>query len=314
MINIGNKYVDIDINRVIDVLRDELYKRFDKLYFHDVKQTGDNIMLTCPFHSNGNEKKPSCGININSGLFNCFTCHESGTIEVFVSKCFKHDDNGEYGKKWLLDLFYDSIYENRQGLDIKERKTYIQPNYVSEEELDKYRWYHKYMWKRRLTPELVDFFDIGYDKNTDTITIPVNDISGNCVFIARRSVKGKFFNYPKNVDKPVFALDKCYNSKTIYVCESVFNATTIWSYGLKAVALLGTGTSYQMKLFKKNTARKYIIALDGDPAGDRGRERIFKELKDYAKISYLQMPRDGRDINDLTKEEFFNLKEIPMNY
>ena len=36
--------------------------------------------------------------------------------------------------------------------------------YVSEEELESYRFYHPYMWERKLTPEVVDKFDIGYDK------------------------------------------------------------------------------------------------------------------------------------------------------
>lgn len=306
MIQLGSKYIELNIEQVIDVLQKEMDKRFNRLYFRNVKRTGDNLMLTCPFHTNGAERKPSLGINIHTGLFNCFTCHESGSIDVFVSKCFRYEDNGEYGRKWLLDLFSDNIYENRQGLQLQERKVYVPPKYVTEEELDNYRWYHKYMWKRRLTPELVEFFDIGYDSNTDCITIPVNDLSGNCVFIARRSVKGKFFNYPKDVDKPIFGLDKCYNAKTIFICESVFNATTIWSYGLKAVALLGTGSKYQYDILSKCGVRKFYLCFDGDNAGKRGAERFIKNVKTNANIVVVEM-LEGKDVNDISEQQFFEL-------
>ena len=306
MIKLGTKQVDIDVHRVILLLQEELLKKYDSLYFKDIKVTGNDIMVTCPLHGNHNESHPSMGINVNTGLFHCFTCGEAGSIDLFVSKCLQHNDNGEYGRKWLINLFSDSIYDNRAGIQIQERKHYIPKNYVTEEELDKYRWYHPYMWKRRLTPEIVERYDIGFDKETSCITFPVNDLTGNCVFLARRSVKTKFFHYPKDVQKPVYGLDKCINAKTIYICESIFNALTIVSYGLNACALLGTGSREQYEILSKCSVRKFYLCFDGDSAGRRGAERFIKNVKTKAKIVVVDMI-EGKDVNDISKEQFFRL-------
>lgn len=312
MITIDKKQIDLDIDRLLNTLQSEMLKRYGILYFRDRKVSGNNVQFNCPFHANGQERKPSCGMNIDNGKFNCFACGEKGSLEYFVGKCFHEDE--EYGKKWLLEVFSDSVFYGRQGLNIQERKEYEPPKYVSEEELDNYRWYHKYMWKRKLTPEVVELFDIGYDKNTNCLTFPVNDISGNCVFVARRSVSTKFFHYPENTKKLLYGLDKCRNERVVYVCESCLNALTLWTYGLKAIALLGTGDEYQYDILRKTNIKKFILALDGDKAGDKGIRRFYDYLHDVCLISYLKMPRDGRDVNDLTRKQFFRLKEIPMNF
>lgn len=50
------------------------------LYLRTIKRTGNNIMVTCPFHKGGQERKPSCGIRITPddfssiGTVHCFTC------------------------------------------------------------------------------------------------------------------------------------------------------------------------------------------------------------------------------------------------
>ena len=304
MITIGKKQINLDIDRLLNTLQSDMLKRYGILYFRDRKISGSNVQFTCPFHSHGQEKRPSCGMNVDSGKFNCFACGEKGSLEYFVGKCFHEDE--EYGKKWLLEVFSDSVFYGRQGLKIQERKEYVPPQYVSEEELDNYRWYHKYMWKRKLTPEVVELFDIGYDKNTNCLTFPVKDISGNCVFVARRSVSTKFFHYPEGTQKPVYGLDKCLNAKTVYVCESFINALTLWTYGLKAVALIGTGDLYQYEILKKTGIRKYYLCLDGDRAGRLGTNRFIKHVNNGSIKVVVPIP-EGKDVNDLTKRQFMQL-------
>ena len=46
-------------------------------------------------------------------------------------------------------------------------------------------------------------FDIGYDKDRRAITFPVKDRQGRCLFIARRSVVGKEYNYPLGAVMPL---------------------------------------------------------------------------------------------------------------
>jgi len=171
------------------------------------------------------------------------------------------------------------------------------------------------MWRRKLTPDIVQFFDVGFDPETNCITFPVRDIYGNCVFVARRSVDTKWFNYPSGTNKPVYGLFKIlqYGIKEVWVCESFINCLNCWQYGRPAVALIGTGSEQQYEILKKCGIRKFTLALDGDEAGYKGTQRFIEHLKNYAIIDVAQIP-SGKDINDLTQQEFNNLKIIKINY
>lgn len=307
MLQIDNMILNTTVEQIIKDLRDELNLKYGFIYFKDIKAVNDDLMVTCPFHKNGQERKPSAGINVNTGLFHCFTCGESMSLTVLISRLFEHFDRGKYGTQWLRDRYLDSEYIKRPGIPMPQRKQPIKIDYISEDELDTYRWEHPYMWKRKLTPEIVEQFDIGYDKETNCITFPVNDITGKCVFVARRSVQGKFFNYPAGSEKPIYALDKCINDKSIIIVESFINALTLWTYGLHAIAFIGTGSSYQYDILKKCSFRQYILCFDGDDAGRNAAKRFVKNFPNV-NISIITVP-EGEDVNSITKEQFFDCYE-----
>ena len=185
--------------------------------------------------------------------------------------------------------------------------------YISDEELDKYRVYHPYMWKRKMTPEVVEIFDIGYDKDTKSITFPVRDIHGNCLFIARRSVVTKFFNYPQGVEKPVYGLYELsqlerYTAEVI-ICESMIDAIYFWTVGKYAVALNGLGNELQFQQLRVMPCRKFILCTDSDDAGMKARARIRKNVRNKLITEYV-LPEGRKDANDCTPEELLDLKEI----
>ena len=60
------------------------------------------------------------------------------------------------------------------------------------------------MYERGLTDEIIERFDIGYDRERREITFPIKDLSGKVRFISGRSVKGKFFKLPQGIDKPIY--------------------------------------------------------------------------------------------------------------
>ena len=299
--------------------------------FAEFKPGPRNIQFNCPIHADGQERKPSCGIStvnkeeVTAGTVHCFTCGYTATLEQMVSHCFGKDDEGAFGKEWLIKNFLTISIENRKDiiLDLQRGNNKNNAKYISEQELDSYRYYHSYMYKRRLTDEVIEQFDVGYDKHFELIdkfgkvksvlsclTFPVRDISGKTLFIARRSVDIKFFHYPEGVDKPVYGiyeLPKDVNE--IIVCESILNALTCYTYGKPAVALLGLGTEYQYDQIRKLGCRKIITALDPDAAGQRATEKLKKALKGNKLVTSFILP-EGRDINDLEKEEFENLQEL----
>jgi DNA primase len=301
------------------------------LRFAEFKVGPRNIQFNCPIHNDGQERKPSCGIStvnkeeVPAGTVHCFTCGYTASLEQMISDCFGKDDDGAFGKEWLIKNFLTISIENRKDiiLDLERGNNRKTTSYVSEEELDSYRYYHPYMYKRRLTDEVIEQFDVGYDDHFELkdkfgkvksvlrcLTFPVRDINGNTLFIARRSVDIKFFHYPEGVDKPIYGLYELpKDANEIIVCESVLNTLTCYTYGKPSVALLGLGTEYQYDQLRKLPCRKIITALDPDGAGYRATERLKKALKGNKLVTSYVLP-EGKDVNDLEKEEFENLEEL----
>lgn len=315
MIQIDNIWINAEIIDILTLLRTHLnLKGIDLL--RQIKPGRDNIQITCPNHANGQEKRPSCGVRINDnndatiGQVHCFTCGYTVSLPVFISNCFGKYDNGNYGKKWIIHNFSSLEGTSTRNLDLNlNRANFKQKTaeYVSEEELQSYRYTHPYMYQRGLTDEIIEKYDIGYDKNTDCITMPIRDKNGKTLFFCRRSVKTKFFNYPSGVEKPIYGIYELpKDCKEIVVCESVFNTLTCVKYGKPAIALLGTGNSWQYEQIEELPVRKIILGFDGDEAGDNAAIRFKKNVTNKIVHQY-EIPR-GKDINDLTREEFDNLR------
>ena len=332
MIKLQDTIIQSDTQSVLDVLKFDLAQHGVNR-FHIFRNNGDNIQTNCPFHKNGQERKPSFGVNGKIDKCHCFACGWSGTIEEMISELYGYQDEGKFGKRWLIKRFNTVEIETRPNImegfngrnnitirninNIHRFKQHIQGDKsseqysgeITEEELDKYRYIHPYMYERGLTDEIIERFDIGYDRERKEITFPVRDIKGRCVFVAGRSVERKFFRLPKGMDKPIYCshLFRYGTYTRAYITESFLNCLTCWKYNKPAMAMIGTGNQKQYEILNKLPVREYILAFDPDEAGRKATERFRKNV--HGKIIKELVYTDSRDINDL-QEEFLNCKII----
>ena len=303
------------------------------------KEGPTHIQICCPYHAKGMERRPSAGIRKDDGIFHCFACNEVHSLQEVISHCFGHTDDitGTFGWKWLLKNFATVEVEERKDIELEFDRNINHRNvsnsnlhqFVTEEELDKYRYIHPYMYERGLTDDVIEIFDIGYDFSTESITFPIKDVSGNCLFVARRSVKTKFFNYPEGVEKPLYGLYEYYSmfsdskqqyfnlwaelnpaANEIIVCESMLDALSFWTVGKYAVALNGLGNELQFKQLRELPCRKIILATDMDERGLKARKRIRQNIGSRKIITEYIFPKGRKDANDCTKEELMNLEEV----
>lgn len=330
----------MDVVYILEKLQAENLIRLHKI-------SNNYYTIYCPFHNNGNERRPSCGVLLHdeykngtkypAGWCHCFTCGYAKSLPDMITDLLKNHNITKSGLDWLKenvdgfdadsDIFDLLIPKDTMiGLNEKYAVAYVQsigqpkPNYVSEEELQSYRYTVDYMYERGLTDELIEKFDVGFDQNwtppgrkqpVPCITFPVRDINGNTLFFVRRSIQGKFFNMPDYITKPVYGLYELPKGiKSVVVVESCFNAITSWKYGRPAVALLGTGTPYQIKQLKELGVQEFIFGFDPDEAGDRATRKLKRALKDVAICWSFEGIPENKDINDLTKEEFDNLSLV----
>lgn len=306
---VKNKVVSASVREIIETLRAETgYKYFKTIKGND---NDDKLMVTCPWHKGGQENHPSCCVTnteysdkYEKGFFYCFTCGKRGKLTDVIAHCL--NDTEEVATDWLAERFGDIFIEKQLvltdiDLDKKEKK------YMNESILNKYNYYNDYMWKRKLSKEIVDKFEVGYDKDERSITFPVRDISGRLQFITERSIDGKFFKIPDSVDKPVYLLYEVVknNYPFVIVCEGQIDALTCWTYGVPAVALFGVGSDTQYEILNKSGVRSWVTFFDNDDAGRKATKRFNKNIRKDVLVTNLSFGNiNKKDINDLTIQEF----------
>ena len=327
----------LDVEKVLRKLEEHQLVRLHKI-------TGDYYTIYCPIHKDGQERKPSCGVLLHdkyrngqsypAGFCHCFSCGYAHTLPKTISDILKSKNISKSGLDWLKenvegfdeDVEYEHLVPSDLIVNLNEkfavdyilRQTQQTPvTTISEQELASYRFTVPYMYDRGLTDEIIEKYDIGFDANhippgrknkLPCITFPVRDENGNVVFICRRSIEGKYFNYPRDVEKPVYGLYELPKGiKRITICESCFNALTSVKYGEWAVALLGTGTPYQVEQIRRSGIREFILGFDPDEAGQRAIRKWKRALKDIGIVWTYEGIPEGKDLNDLSYEEFKNL-------
>lgn len=295
-----------------------------------MKDSGTDIMVCCPYHNYGQERRPSAGIKKADGTFHCFACHEVHTLPEVISHCFGYTNDmfGKQGFKWIMKNFATVQVEDRKDVEIDLERNHSthknsvlgnssdnKLNRISEEELDSYRYYHQYWKKRGITDEdIIELFDLGYDVKTDCITFPVRDIKGNCLFVARRNVNTKYFNYPSGAEKPLYGLYELIQRKItnmpdeLFITESMIDCILLWQAGHYAVALNGLGNELQFHQLHYLHTRKLILATDNDTAGQKAREKIRQRITNKL-ITEIMFPTNRKDIGECTAEEIKNIHE-----
>ena len=320
-----------DVEAVLDYMEEANLMRL-------ARPTGNWHQIYCPFHSDGNEKKPSCGCclveeNRNGkfypvGNFHCFSCGAAYSFSDGIKEILKMHSSSIEAHPFLQKYVDNISQEDLHSLVPKELMSSLyskfaaeslkmrvkgQQQFISENELASYRYTVPYMYQRKLTDDVIVKYDVGFDGNhippgrkkpLPCVTFPVRDIQGRTLFICRRSIEGKYFNLPQNIEKSVYGIYELpKNTKEIIICESVFNALTSVVYGRPAVALLGTGTEYQIEQLKRLGVPSFVICLDNDEAGRRGTAKLKKALS-KSKIVWTMTVPEGKDVNQLSKEEF----------
>ena len=306
MLKVHNKLISVPIKTILQQLRKETGNR----YFKDINTHGNQLMVTCPFHADGNENHPSCGVvedsdKFKSGTFHCFTCGQSGTLHDLIAFCF--NENIMFAEDWLEERFGDTfvvVQELLPEIDLNKKSI----NYLDESVLDEYKYFHPYQFQRGLTEDVIKKFSIGSTADGKYITFPCWDEHNHLIGIYKRSTTNKEFIIPKQITKCVYLLNFCLqeNKTTVYVCEGQLDALKLWAWGYPAIALFGTGSKQQYDILKKSGIRNYILCFDGDEAGHKGEKRFIHNMPDNIFISSKILP-DGKDVNDLTKEEFDEL-------
>lgn len=309
-----------DIKEILSTLKSQLIN--GKL--SNIQYKADEVSITCPFHKEGKENKPSCFIYVGGdekipwGTFHCFTCGEKGSLIKFIAGVF--DRSEYYAEEWLKKNFTEKILEYKQ-LNIAEEITSEDLRKGQDEAIKQMakmadegiintlQSWHPYMEQRHISKEIANKFEIKYSPEKECLVFPIRDKNGDIISATTRNIKDKKFNIPKSTEKTIYLLNECLkeNCNQVVVCEGQIDALVSWSYGVPAIALFGAGTTEgQMKELNKTNIIHYILMYDNDSAGRKGASRFKKMIKKNVFVTDIIMPKN-KDVADCSKEEFLDI-------
>ncbi len=157
-----------------------------------------NLMCRCPFHKGGEETKPSFSVNVDLGIFQCFTCKVSGNI-IKLLKLRGVSDS-------IIDAethdLREELKDNQQRLKWQKRKEWITRDpflaqtILPEAMLIPYRFCPLRLVEAGFAPELLQHLEVGFDRTNNRITYPIRDLYGNLAGISGgAAVAGTFPKY-----------------------------------------------------------------------------------------------------------------------
>jgi DNA primase len=281
-----------------------------------VGETNNDFLCYCPFHSNRHTS--SFSVSREKGAFICFnpSCAESGTLLELVKRTMHKND---FESMRFISSKETESLENFDELlsdAIADTPTFEE---FSHETLVKLNddlvteWKaQKYFESRGIKMESGKYFNLGYSKNMDMVTVPVHSPDGMPIGIVGRSIEGKSFKNSTNLPKSK-TLFNVHRAKKIgdhvIVVESSFDAIRIHQAGFpNVVATLGGFLSTEQQHLLNRYFNRITIMTDSDLAGRELGLSIANKLrmKDilWSSCGYGKIyPHDAKDAGDMTDEE-----------
>ena len=279
----------------------------------DIRQeAGDNWIVFCPYHDNW--RTPAGEVSKDSGVFYCFSCSTTVSLEELVMKVS--------GRTFFEAMRLIKSKETESDLVKDISKTLVVEDLV-EFDLDLIDRLHNaavdnerpsnYLVYRNITESSVTKFKIGYSTNQDMITVPVHNPEGIALGFVGRSVEGKRFKNSTGLkkSKTLFNIHRVKASPFVFVVESSFDAIRLDQYGIPAVATLGAGLSkHQCAILDKYFSTIYFIP-DADNAGVEMNTKMHKKLG--SKVTTINLPTGVKDVGDLSGKQMKKLRTLLDN-
>lgn len=270
----------------------------------------ENVKCLCPFHE---DKTPSCAINTENGMFQCFVCKKGGDFLAFVSR--------------LVDrpralVFADLL----QRYDISDEPT-VDPVLIES-------WHQKIwsahallkeLYNRGVTDDLIRKYRLG--ENAGRVTIPIA-VQNGAVVNVRRYLPGapgpdKMRNLKGRGKPKLFPIDQLRFSQ-IALCggemKAIVAAKQLNEIGIGAVSTTLGEDNWDRSFndLLQNKSKIWVID-DIDETGERSSEmkaRILFPLVPWVGIVKLPLDKEKYpkgDINDFIATEKGDLTQVVLN-
>lgn len=325
--NVGLRYSDFSDQIDLDAVYDELGWAPERTHL-------DEDIGFCPdlhgWHKNG-DTTGKFAFNRTKLCYNCWVCSGGSLLSwVMEAKSLDVQDATTWlyqftkPRKISSDDFYAEI-ETLLAVGKPDHKTLP---FFNEKVIEKWKQPHPWFKERNIDPEVVDYFQLGFDKDHVKYG-PKGNYTGRAIILPhfwkgklvgwqerwldqdRPPWVGKYTNtsdFPRN--ETLWGYDFAYQSKQQpIVVESVTTALYLISQGYSSIATFGAGVSAEKMGLLRVFNQGVILAPDNDPAGyawldDPGKTTLHGYLERYVPVLVVPyVEGSGADVGDLEPEQ-----------
>ena len=255
----------------------------------------EEFSIRCPFHE---DKIDSCSINIDKGVWICFAGCGSGNLKTFIQRYLN------YSRIQIDSL----LHQQEANFDINLFDNYTLDEEEVLPEIDfpfQCDSVPKWILERGFTGRVLQKWGCAIITYNDLI-IPVQDSAYRMVgWVSRRLNAIPKYMYSKGLKKSKLLFGACHLETHPFVCITEGSLDTMWldQHGFGSVALLGASMSKKQKEMLYNISTpEFVICLDNDSTGQRAMNKIFKELSNSFIVSYITLPENVKDVQDVRNE------------
>lgn len=259
---------------------------------HPVPERGENAMVRCPLHE---DRTPSLSVNLNTGLWVCFSCGEKGTVQKLARICDGELDEAELAIR-AAKAQASPYYAEPPDFTALANELHLRALEQKPEALV------KYFITKNLHGLALSHFRLGWDGGR--ISQPYFD-DGKCIAIKYRYPDG-FKTYEQGSRTALYNLDDVRGKPVVVICEGESDTQAVWSelrrrQASEEVAVCGvpgaSKSESQWELWGLDLmwARKVYVLFDADDSGNNGAARGIETLGEKA---VRALPVQGNDINE----------------
>lgn len=238
------------------------------------------------------DKNPSLSLNLDKGVFNCFSCGFKGNIQYFF-ECLGVTQAPQIQSK--LGYKIKKLQNKLELIRSKGEVTLPEPNIAVK---------HDFKGISAKTLEEFGAFFTDSSGFYDYICIPIYQhkklkfVEGRYRVLSDISGKPKYLRKPAqvSVSNILFPLDKIENFTHIILVEGLFDVLKLHELGYKnSLCIFGTQnfTHAKAKLLDEYGTRMVTILMDGDSSGSVAATKIQKLLEQRnIETKIVNLPKD----------------------
>ena len=240
-------------------------------------------------------------LNVAEGKWICYTGCGAGSIFSLVKRMknlstAQAEDylevHGGYKLPNISELFYEKPTEEDIMAPLPEVPFPFEMGRVP-----------KWIYGRGFNIETLLQWEVGVDTNAG-LAIPIRDATRRMVgWVLRKRVGEPKYLYLPDMKKSrvLYGEYKLPTEiDTLYVCEGSLDTMWLDQLGYNAIGLLGASISEaQVRRIANLRAKKVVLVLDNDDAGEKGTKKALTRLREYGIVKYVKLPKHVNDIQDI---------------